>query len=750
MCRMGKWFSLLVVAIAVSVGAGAGHSRAVVAQTPLPRALRPLPAHISAPTLASNIGDLSLQKTDKISPELDKLYRIDEVNRAVHGPGITSATAAGAGPDVAGLLNSKRLRMVGGTVQVWIDAATDPRQTAGDVAALGGEIQRVDPTNKIVQAMLPVSALAAVSQLSSANNVRLPEYGFLASGSQLTQGDGILGSATLRSELTASGAGVTVGVMSDGMEGRTTAQASGDLPSGNNLDITTCNMEGAAAADASGAGAEGTAMAEIVHDIAPGAKIMFGYFGYNLPTGGTPVDFNAAVNCLAQHADIVVDDVGWFDVGPYDGTSMVSQNTTNALNNAANRIRGYYTANANQAAFHYREPYVYSGFDVTLGGNVYGLQQFQSTSATTDGGSGLQCTAIVRCGDTIALDYGQTFSVFLEWNDPFGSSTNDYDLLVQDNTSGTLTAVGINRQSGSFHDPIEEFSLTNNHNTGSPTVYSILIGNYHKAAAAKTFNMYIICPGCYGFPTGLAAPDDVAGHNYNTLSHSVPNQSDAGGGVISVGAISASNSPNYDTEEFYSSRGPTDAVTNNTKPDIAGIDCVNVTGDGGFEQDFCGTSAAAPHVAAIAALLLSCNPTLVMGNTGSLATTAARTELRSALLGGATALGAVPNNTFGYGRVNTMNSAPLAGCVDTDGDGYPDGLETTLGKNPSTYCAAMRADLNGDGVVNGLDLAMLATVFTESVPPAGARIDQTADGTINGLDLADLATQFLKNVSSCP
>src|SRR5207253_630121 len=46
------------------------------------------------------------------------------------------------------------------------------------------------------------------------------------------------------------------------------------------------------------------------------------------------------------------------------------------------------------------------------------------------------------------------------------------------------------------------------------------------------------------------------------------------------------------------------------KPDVAAADGVSVTGAGGFPVHFYGTSAAAPHAAAIAALIRSANPSL--------------------------------------------------------------------------------------------------------------------------------------------
>ena len=44
------------------------------------------------------------------------------------------------------------------------------------------------------------------------------------------------------------------------------------------------------------------------------------------------------------------------------------------------------------------------------------------------------------------------------------------------------------------------------------------------------------------------------------------------------------------------------------KPDFVAPDCVSVTGAGGFSNPFCGTSAAAPHIAGLVALLMAGYP----------------------------------------------------------------------------------------------------------------------------------------------
>ena len=97
---------------------------------------------------------------------------------------------------------------------------------------------------------------------------------------------------------------------------------------------------------------------------------------------------------------------------------------------------------------------------------------------------------------------------------------------------------------------------------------------------------------------------------------------------------------------------------------------------------------------------------------------------------------------------DTYHTDPLN--PDTDADGYTDAQEVAAGKDPLTYCAIMRADVNGDATVNILDLIQVAGSFLETVPPAPARLDQNGDGKINLLDLIPVANAFLENVSACP
>src|SRR5439155_14204668 len=364
--------------------------------------------------------------------------------------------------------------------------------------------------------------LRALSEDPSVRFVRLPDYGFKQAGSTTPQGDSILRASLARSSFGVDGTGVRVGVISDGVGGIGNSQASGDLGL---VNTTTCNI---GPGDPQSHGAEGTAMLEIVHDLAPGAELWFGDFDF-----GTSLQFNAAVDCLAANTDVVVDDIGFFNVGPYDGTSMVSANTSAELNRTSNRIRAYANAVGNEALSHYQE--TYSQFSPTST-----VHRFSATATTTDALSiGSNST------DPLYLAAGGIVIVRVQWNDPFGGSSNDYDLYLGRNSTGTLVASSETPQTGT-QDPTEFVAYQN---TGATGFFDILINKY--AGAPRTFDMFITCSGCAGLPNG-SRNEPI--HNFNTASSSVPANSDAGGGVITAGAINAAD-PGNDIAP-YSSRGP--------------------------------------------------------------------------------------------------------------------------------------------------------------------------------------------------
>jgi len=374
------------------------------------------------------------------------------------------------------------------------------------------------------------------------------------------------------------------------------------------------------------------------------------------------------VNFLAASNDVVLDDIGFFGE-PYDGTSSVSRNTAAALNNPDFPIRAYFTSGGNDADEHYIGTYTPSGVDgTTIGGiaNPGRLHVFQRTADTTD---------VLGLGpqpyNVIALPQNGEVAIFLSWNDPFGGSSNNYDLYLVQQSTGRVVASSTDVQNGR-QDPVESIDYVNR---GAQDFFRIVVQNVRDAAQPRDLNIFSFQPECAASgPLVLAAPRHER-HNFNTATRSISAQSDAGGtpvSVISVGAICSASAnaaaffsnrvPDEScldttnrTAEFFSSRGPT--VDGRPKPDIAAIDGVSITGAGSFGTTFFGTSAAAPHMGGIAALLLQASPCLLNRSTSTIGAASARGTLRNLLLGQAVKItGDSPDNVFGAGRADAFAS----------------------------------------------------------------------------------------------
>jgi hypothetical protein len=595
-------------------------------------------------------------------------------------------------------VRGRRLRIdANNEVQVYILMSAVTDETVKQLTDAGVTIEIRDAERRRVQAHLPVSRLNTVAQLAVVDSIRLPTYARRRAGGVTTEGDAILFADAVRNQLSLDGTGIRVGVISDGLKGvfatGCTAQcagvdggpiATGDLPGSagvrNASGVLTSSsggivgrsfqanndLEGLPPATPAcafpGAGAEGTALLEIVHDIAPGARLSFANFD-------TDLSFNQAVNFLAAANDIVVDDIGFLGEA-YDGTSGVSRNTAAALNNPDFPIRAYFTSVGNDADEHYYGTYVSSGVDgTTISGitNPGRLHLFQRTGDTTDVlGLGSQPYNL------IALPPNGEVAIFLNWNDPFGASTNNYDLYLVQQSTGRVVASSTDVQSGR-QDPVEVIDYVNR--TGQQDFFRIVVQNVRDAAQPRDLNIFSFQPECAATGPLTLAPPGHERHNFNTATRSVSAQSDAGGSpvsVVSVGAICsasaaaaaffANRTPNEScldttnrTAEFFSSRGPTG--DGRPKPDISAIDGVAITGAGSFGSTFFGTSAAAPHMGGIAALLLQGAPCLLNRSTSTIGAASARGTVRNLLLGNAVKLSNDnPDNVFGAGRADAFSS----------------------------------------------------------------------------------------------
>ena len=702
-------------------------------------------------------------------------------------------------PSVRDAVQSRRLRFdVNNEVQVYILMSAVTDDTVRQLIDAGATIEIADASRRRVQAHVPVSRLTAVAQLAVVDAIRLPTYARSRIGNFNSEGDAIAAADTVRAQYALDGTGVRVGVVSDGIKGvfatGCTSSCAGidggpiatlDLPFAtgerNSAGLLTAvsggivarsfrankDLEGlppaTPACSFSGAGAEGTALLEIMHDLAPGAKLTFA-------NGDTDLEFNNAVNFLAASNDVVLDDVGFYGE-PYDGTSAVSANTAAALNNSGWPIRAYFTSVGNDADRHYYGAYADSGVDGTTISGITTpgrLHLFQRTADTTDVlGLGAQPYNV------IALPQNGEAAIFLTWNDPFGASSNNYDMYLVQQSTGRVVASSIDVQNGR-QDPAETIDYVNR---GAADRFLIVVQNVRGAALPRNLNIFSLQPECAaGGPLALAPPR-YERHNYNTATRSVSAQADAGGSpvsVVSVGAIcsasaaaagafgSVSNESCLDTShataEFFSSRGPT--LDGRVKPDIAAIDGVSVSGAGSFPKPFFGTSAAAPHLGGIAALLLQSAPCLLNRTTSTIPADNARATLRNLVLGHSARVGTTtPDNVFGVGRADAFSvvSATLPAwkgkstTLTLDGDtafganltadqlGFVDpnqcGLKTLnwtggCGTSPGTTmtcgfganAVTVAASNNGFGYSPAVDVQITVTDFAISVAPGLATV----------------------------
>ncbi|MFB3923482.1 MAG: choice-of-anchor D domain-containing protein [Terriglobia bacterium] len=687
------WLRALAVAVAVAWGSLAWASAVPASSAKTAKSTK----------LATVLADLVSTPTNQTPAE-----------RAAQPSGFSLATAP---KSVRDAVHTRLMRInAHNEVQVYILMSAVNDENLGQLRARGVSVEYADPAHRRVQARIPIAQLQTVAGLPFVNFIRLPNYAIRMTGSVNTEGDAILRSSLARTQTGVDGTGVRVGVISDGLKGvfatgcTTCAGVTGgpisteDLPAAtgtrNASGVLTSSsggingrsfaqnndLEGLIPGCAfAGAGAEGTALLEIIHDIAPGAQLSFA-------NADTDTAFNNAVNFLAASNDVVVDDLGFVGL-PYDGTSAVSANTAAALNNNSNRIRGYFTSAGNFADEHYFGAYT----DSNVAGNTISgitnsghLHQFQSSADTVDtlnlGPKPYNVIKLCAQDDTANNCFGNSeVLIFLTWNDPFGGSSNDYDLFLVDDSTGAVVASSEDPQSGT-QDPLEWIHYAND--TGATGFFRIVVQNFNNSATAKNLSIFSFQPECASDGPRRLDPSRHERLNFNTATKSVPAQSDSGGSpvsVVSVGAIcSASDATQtlfggdptrdescfdttHSTIEFFSSRGPT--LDGRNKPDISAIDGVSITGAGNFPCDasapnchdpFFGTSAAAPHMAGIAALTLQGAPCLLKGSTGALADPAARGNLRSLLVDNAAALydpgagTALPNNMFGTGRADAL------------------------------------------------------------------------------------------------
>ena len=164
---------------------------------------------------------------------------------------------------------------------------------------------------------------------------------------------------------------------------------------------------------------------------------------------------------------------------------------------------------------------------------------------------------------------------------------------------------------------------------------------------------------------------------------------------FSVGATDSS-----DIIAGFSSRGPV-AVdgSGRLKPNVTapGVNIRSSVPVNGYASGWSGTSMAGPHVVGVVALLISAHPEL-KGQVDGIERIIEHTAvpLTNSESCGGVAGTEIPNNTYGWGRVDALAAL---GLNDADGDGLPDCWELWHNLNPNDSSDAA-LDSDNDGVIN--------------------------------------------------
>ncbi len=464
----------------------------------------------------------------------------------------------------------------------------------------------------VVQAWVPAEELRAAGELPGVERVSLPRYAYRKdtsstrrltyTGSVDTQGDTLLGAQVFRNTTGITGKGIAVGVISDGDDHTGDSQKSGDLPPSIFNDPNDSN----GGFSPKSSGDEGTAMMEIVYDLAPGVK-QLGFCGPQ-----STVDFVTCLNDFntSMGANVIVDDLG------FEGGAMFSDDAFNtAVKSFADSHTGIQlvTAAGNGALGYWQGTWTPTSQTITVNGITY-------NQAMNFGTAGSPVTYLQI--DTSNALPGDQISYQVEWNDPWSDTSkanlnDDYDVVVFNISTppspAGSAAVACNQ--GINVGPASSGTFCNQSNTQSRTSPGPQPIQGSAWTKSQQFYYLEVLQGASGY--GTPGPNLKILITDNTNSVPIIVTPGTVGSVfghatlteeITAGAFDAQATPLYSIEPF-SALGPVEyGVTGGSaqsiqKPDFTGPDDVSITGAGGFENPFFGTSAAAPHLAGLVALL---------------------------------------------------------------------------------------------------------------------------------------------------
>lgn len=490
--------------------------------------------------------------------------------------GESSSKLAVVAPQTAGALQPYSPTVRDGMVLVDAIADGDVAELERSLVALG--LQGSATNGRICSGWLPVAAIGGLSSLS---NLKFASASLSTNNVGLTtsQGDAAMRADLARDEFGVDGSGVTVGVISDSYDalgGAATDVGTGDLPAG------VVVLED----DPTGTD-EGRAMMQLIHDVAPGASQAF-----HTSSGGQANFANGILDLASvANADVIVDDILYLAEPMFqDGIIAQAVDAVEAIGVS------YFSAAGNSARDAFEDRFRSSGIAGVFGGDRH---DFNPGAGVDD----LQSFVLAGNGATTIFAF--------QWDQPAFSvsgvpgSASDMDIILYLKPDVFIGLGGFADNIGG--DPVEVFGVVN---TGPDL--AVNLGLELFTGPSPSIMKYVFFT--FG---GVSSVDE-----FDRQSGSIYGHANAEG-AEAVGAARYSHTPPFGIDppliEPFSSAGPTPIVfatdgsrqrpERRLKPEITAPDGTNTTFFGfDYEPDgfpnFFGTSAAAPHAAAVAALLI--------------------------------------------------------------------------------------------------------------------------------------------------
>ncbi len=395
-----------------------------------------------------------------------------------------------------------------------------------------------------------------------------------------------------------TGAGVTVAVVDVGFGNLSAEVAAGALPAGTTVTSLNNSCPNVNSTE------HGTAVAEIVHQMAPGAKLQ-------LYCIADTTGFQQAEQDIVSHGIPIVNSSLSFP-GDSRGDGTGDATSAAATVQAARKAGVLWIASAGNSAQDH-----WSG---TFG------------DGDRDGYTDLNGTGTANEQDAVVVPPGQSGLAYLTW-DQWPQSSAPVTLVATPfkcDPSGCQSSTLVK-----IPCPVPN-SCSVAQPTGSRPVLSL---NLPDNTTSNNFEWVIQVKQGSGTPGvrydlsyyGDVGPSLLWGKSATRAAAGSVDSPASSPYALAVGAANVANK----SLEAYSSQGPT--IDRRVKPDITGFD--NVASNLDQFSSFSGTSAGAPHVAGAAALIKSAN--------SNLDAAALQAQLESRATG--IAAGAPPTNQLGHG-----------------------------------------------------------------------------------------------------